>query len=235
MTTAKPALPQPVGMYDHPDRAYVWTETEVRWIAARDAQWKAVVETTAAEAQIRIERAVAQVRLKRAAQAPAAPPPPESPWVDFYGQPIRHGDRLTHPSGQEFVAVRLEGYPEPSGAWRAVYDNASVSRLCLQIGDKGRAVLVSPPVQTQVQPAPVGFLFKQWGEWGPDWEGAETCSSCGRTKFDAINSYGECGHFGIDGWDAAPKPLDRLRRVGKRAAGRLLDGVTHDGFPREAP
>lgn len=75
------------------------------------------------------------------------------------------------------------------------------------------------------------FMFKQWGEWAPDWEGAETCQACGRTKFDAINSHGECGHCGIDAWMPADKPLDTLRRVGKKAAGRLLDGVTHDGFP----
>lgn len=65
------------------------------------------------------------------------------PWLDFDGRPIRHGDRLIHPSGQTFTAVRLVGHKNPGDAWRAVYDQdpQSVSRLSLQIGDKGRAVL----------------------------------------------------------------------------------------------
>lgn len=86
-------------------------------------------------------------------------------------------------------------------------------------------------LRDQCAAAGVPFLFKQWGEWGPDWEGAETCHACGRTKFDAINSHGECGHCGIDAWDKASQPLDTLRRVGKKEAGRVLDGRTHDGFP----
>ena len=86
-------------------------------------------------------------------------------------------------------------------------------------------------LRNQCAAAGVPFLFKQWGEWGPDWEGAETCGNCGETKFDAINSLGECGRCGVDDWQAAATPLDKLRRVGKKAAGRLLDGVQHDGFP----
>lgn len=86
-------------------------------------------------------------------------------------------------------------------------------------------------VRDQCQAAGVPFLFKQWGEWGPDWDGAETCGSCGGSKFDFINSYGECGRCGVDSWVAAEKPLDSPRRVGKKTAGRLLDGRTWDEFP----
>lgn len=86
-------------------------------------------------------------------------------------------------------------------------------------------------LREQCADAGVPFHFKQWGEWAPDWEGAETCSACGRTKFDAINAHGECGHCGIEAWNPAEKPLDKPRRVGKKAAGRKLDGVEHNGFP----
>lgn len=79
-------------------------------------------------------------------------------------------------------------------------------------------------LRDQCAAAGVMFMFKQWGEWGPDWEGAETCGSCGGSKFDFINSYGECGRCGVDSWVAAEKPLDSPRRVGKKTAGRLLDG-----------
>lgn len=65
-----------------------------------------------------------------------------APWPDFLGQPIHHGDRLQHTYGQGFIAVRLEGHAEEGDAWRAIYDDATVSRLCLQIGDKGQARVV---------------------------------------------------------------------------------------------
>lgn len=68
---------------------------------------------------------------------------PVAPWPDFAGNPIRHGDRLAHPTGEEFTAVWLKGHEHEGDAWRAVYDDATMSRLGLQIGDKGQAVLVS--------------------------------------------------------------------------------------------
>lgn len=70
-----------------------------------------------------------------------------APWPDAAGNPIYHGDRLRHPAdGLEFVAVKLPVGEEPTDMWRAVYvlqgDLVSVSRLCLQIGDKGMATVV---------------------------------------------------------------------------------------------
>lgn len=65
-----------------------------------------------------------------------------APWPDFAGRQINHGDYLAHPDGTEFVAVRLNGFDDEGDAWRAIYGNPpSISRLCLQIGNKGRAVL----------------------------------------------------------------------------------------------
>lgn len=90
-------------------------------------------------------------------------------------------------------------------------------------------------LRDQCSAAGVPFLFKQWGEWGPDWDGARTCSNCGNTKADFASTGpsgdDECGHCGGEIWIDAKKPLDELRRVGKRRAGRLLDGVLHDGYP----
>lgn len=66
----------------------------------------------------------------------------QAPWPDFNGLPINHGDRLVHPDGSEFVAVKLPGYADDSDAWRAIYDGESVpSRLSLQIGGKGKAIV----------------------------------------------------------------------------------------------
>ena len=67
------------------------------------------------------------------------------------------------------------------------------------------------------------FFFKQWGEWEPreTWEP-------GSRRQRAIM---------LDGTpvpdDIAPQDVGghRFVRTGKKAAGRLLDGVQHDGMP----
>ena len=57
-------------------------------------------------------------------------------------------------------------------------------------------------LRDQCAEAGVPFLFKQWGEWAP----VPAASRC--------------------------RPgIESLRRVGKKAAGRELDGVVHDGYP----
>ncbi len=77
--------------------------------------------------------------------------------------------------------------------------------------------------------AGVPFLFKQWGEWTPG-ENVQRQRGTVDTAF-------LCG----DGWHIHPLNLATdeghiddepdLYRVGKKAAGRFLDGVQHDGYP----
>lgn len=43
MTTDLKPPPMPVRLHDHPEHCWTWTETELRWIAARDQQWLALV------------------------------------------------------------------------------------------------------------------------------------------------------------------------------------------------
>lgn len=89
-------------------------------------------------------------------------------------------------------------------------------------------------LRDQCEAADVPFLFKQWGEWAPDFEGAMTCNSCGATKHDSARTRAgidECAHCGGTDWMNADSPLGTLCRVGKKAAGRLLDGVLHDEYP----
>lgn len=66
-------------------------------------------------------------------------------------------------------------------------------------------------LRDQCAEAGVPFLFKQWGEWIAVPEGA---------RFDPT--------FAICYGDVAEGVFSR---VGKKLAGRLLDGVTHDGYP----
>ncbi|NIJ11607.1 protein gp37 [Saccharomonospora amisosensis] len=68
-------------------------------------------------------------------------------------------------------------------------------------------------LRDQCHAAGVPFLFKQWGEWAPD-----------ELRFAAGNGPGPARHYFPDG--------SFMRRVGKRRAGRVLDGRTWDEFPR---
>ncbi|MCB8835975.1 DUF5131 family protein [Aurantimonas sp. VKM B-3413] len=97
-------------------------------------------------------------------------------------------------------------------------------------------------IRDQCADAGVPFLFKQWGEWAP-----VTAESDENGELDAVYPITGCSDPSVhrgeqeclfwQGDDVVRWPLiDTLpttgvRRVGKKAAGRLLDGVTHDGFP----
>lgn len=76
-------------------------------------------------------------------------------------------------------------------------------------GESGRNARPMHPdwvrsIRDQCQAVDVAFFMKQWGEHAPQHE---------------INYPGYSG------------PLETMRRVGKKAAGRLLDGKLHDGMP----
>jgi protein gp37 len=63
-------------------------------------------------------------------------------------------------------------------------------------------------LRDQCAAAGVSFLFKQWGAWA-----------------SVSEVEGDGPHHQFD--DGAT-----VRRLGKKAAGRLLDGVQHDGYPQ---
>lgn len=69
-------------------------------------------------------------------------------------------------------------------------------------------------LRDQCAAAGVPFLFKQWGEWAPGSNFADHIPSGTSCDFD-------------EGLDAD----GRVWKVGKKVAGRHLDGRTHDGFP----
>jgi protein gp37 len=87
-------------------------------------------------------------------------------------------------------------------------------------------------VRDQCSIAGVPFLFKQWGEWvvaldrerdDPDWRANYTNDYVDAGKSKWLNLAGGCGFHG--------ERFHVMRRVGKKAAGRLLDGIQHDGVP----
>lgn len=75
-------------------------------------------------------------------------------------------------------------------------------------------------LRDQCQEAGVPFFFKQWGEWGRRGESGITCNDgdC-RCWINDEPETGVCSH------------AEHSVRVGKKAAGRLLDGVEHSAVP----
>ncbi|WP_426018954.1 DUF5131 family protein [Brevundimonas sp. DWR2-3-1b1] len=77
------------------------------------------------------------------------------------------------------------------------------------------------------------FLFKQWGDWTP---GENAQNTIGRTV-DTADWFNDQWHFetltsaSAEGMHIDDEPT--CYRAGKKAAGRRLDGVQHDGYPAE--
>ena len=67
-----------------------------------------------------------------------------APWKDFVGNDIHEGDIITHPSGESGKIVFLPAETEQDDQWRVAYVGSKyLSRLCLQIGDRGQAVVAN--------------------------------------------------------------------------------------------
>jgi len=86
-------------------------------------------------------------------------------------------------------------------------------------------------LRDQCETAGVAFHFKQWGAWkayidrdqdDPDWRQDYTSVS-GSRSFRFLNLAGGYGFHG--------ERLHVMQRIGKKHAGRLLDGIQHDGVP----
>lgn len=74
-------------------------------------------------------------------------------------------------------------------------------------------------LRDQCSAAGLPFLFKQWGEWSPATDG-DRCIALDGCNMPNLEPNGANGDGTI-----------RIARLGKKAAGRLLDGVQHDGVP----
>ncbi|NRF65706.1 hypothetical protein HLB44_01780 [Aquincola sp. S2] len=75
-----------------------------------------------------------------------AAPRRKAPWPDYDRRDIHEGDRIVHPSGQRGTVVFLAAGIDP---WRVDYGDGLLSRLVLQLGIKGRAVVVMEHYATQ--------------------------------------------------------------------------------------
>jgi hypothetical protein len=89
----------------------------------------------------------------------------------------------------------------------------------------------------QCKAAGVPFLFKQWGEWAPGEafgliQDGPVHTRNGDVR-DWMKRYVVCADRAdrLDGHSFTEHATDLVYRVGKKRAGRLLDGATYDGFP----
>ena len=170
----------------------------------------------------------------------------------FYGDEIR----LHLPAGPEQVrVVDFEDDPEDENDIRRVCPACGQRDDCGEVGEVDEESLgggidwvivggESGPgarpmhpdwarsLRDQCEAAGVPFLFKQWGEWAPG------SGDFGRGSFQtaAVSSTGTVVDGGYEkaGYPKGASAADgwaMVHRAGKKAAGRLLDGRSWDGFP----
>lgn len=85
-------------------------------------------------------------------------------------------------------------------------------------------------LRDQCEAAGVAFHFKQWGEWMPTEYLEGEGESFGNRFLDGSGRWAE--NFNGPWLTAGPSAgFESYYRVGKTRAGRLLDGVEHDGVP----
>lgn len=85
-------------------------------------------------------------------------------------------------------------------------------------------------LRDQCADAGVQFLFKQWGEYGPcELHPPSDPAPYSCVTFSGTHLQGEHAVSGGNG--PGDNPVEIIARFGKKRAGRLLDGVLHDGYP----
>lgn len=191
----------------------IWLGVSVEDQRAADARVPDLLATPAAVRWLSCEPLIGPVDLEDVAFA--------EPDGDYYGVNALTGS-----------GYRLEGDGD-SAADPCEY--ASVDWVVAG-GESGRGARPMHPdwaraLRDQCADAEVPFFFKQWGEWAP----GENCGGpLTRTQdtadwFDRGWSFGAMTPGDAEGLHCDDEPA--LYRCGKRTAGRLLDGVRHDGMP----
>ncbi len=125
--------------------------------------------------------------------------------------------------------VDLTGIGRPWGDLGASATMLSRIHWVIAGGESGPGARPMSPdwargLRDQCAAAGVPFLFKQWGEWGrPSTEQHHAAFKAGEGINGALAFRGYFEDRGTG-----------LLKIGKRVAGRLLDGRTHDEFPETA-
>ncbi len=129
----------------------------------------------------------------------------------------------------------------PSDAIRALLGHDAFMPIDWVIagGESGPHARPSHPdwfrsLRDQCAAAGVPFLFKQWGEWAPHTPvaGGDLGGEVRRGKATIVHPTGQSDVevFNATGRNTI-KGSRYMARIGKKSAGRLLDGIEHNGFP----
>jgi protein gp37 len=78
-------------------------------------------------------------------------------------------------------------------------------------------------IRDQCVAAGIPFFFKQWGEWLP-WREDMRDTSHGLPRIESVDGRAACGYYCDEGVGHLDHGSVLMARVGKKAAGRLLDG-----------
>ncbi len=65
-----------------------------------------------------------------------------APWKDYKGDDIVEGCIISHPSGQQGTVLYKPERDDKTDQWVVNYGHGIESRLCLQVGDKGKAIRI---------------------------------------------------------------------------------------------
>jgi protein gp37 len=92
-------------------------------------------------------------------------------------------------------------------------------------------------LRDQCEVAGVPFMFKQWGEWAP--MSYQDVQTSGHLASGYVAPDGGSLPSPGNGFCHGPRQLEEMgcacvARVGKKTAGRLLDGIEHLGYPTQA-
>ena len=127
----------------------------------------------------------------------------------------------------------LRGYVDPEYSCRAHLSKETASLDWVIVGgESGHKARPMHPdwaraLRDQCKAAGVPFFFKQWGAWAP--------GLTDDTGFIAHSErYRDDGTDMIDRLDQS-KTYETTAKVGKKRAGRLLDGIEHNAFPEVSP
>jgi len=65
-----------------------------------------------------------------------------APWEDFNGNEIVEDCEIIHPTGDRGRVYFVPDGEVEEDQWVVDYGEGALSRLCLQVGDKGRALVI---------------------------------------------------------------------------------------------
>lgn len=212
----------------------VWLGVSVEDQAAADERIPMLLETPAAVRWVSAEPLLGPVDIGR--------------WLEPTGvtcMDVCPDDRFVDKDGHEQIEVN--GCMEPIcrhcglvATWTGYDDGLD---WVVVGGESGKDARPMHPewarsLRDQCAAAGVPFLFKQWGEWVPrsscyhTFEDGSDLASIdpGASRWPCVRLT-ERGHNGRSLAHSGEGDHAYMQRIGKKAAGRLLDGMKHDRYP----